>query len=518
MSQTVHFLPVGFGRKHSVQPFISGEFSPWKIVLLVPADEERQGMSVENTKKFLDDNVDIKTEVRSVSTDRFDRIVAAGYHEILKELEAGNDVFINAASSPWGLGAGYARAAEYVLSDARQQGQDDTEPKLRDRITLYYTEPEGYHIDELTAVASQAKELKKRVKKTQEAAGNLREDVNTDVRTIEILLWILRMHPDFLEKINRLLEMVPDDRVGEIAEGFEHILEGIESLTEGINKLAKEENRKLIKDLPVLVDPRVEEFISGLEQVAERADEHDEEGTTDGAYTQVDLFQYFLSRLERVQDVLENVEEIESDPYGNPFERSADDIDTLRSEVESDGIAHGVRKFNGSSYSELPKPLDLDLSNLQRAIFYTLAADGSVESLQQLTIRVAHRALAHAADNGAEIPSHPSVDAVRRGDASPQNQFFKDMLVARIQTRIQYNVNSLDDAGLVVKNNKMTGRGVHVSLSHSGKIYAAVRGLDADESDRTEWYETAFEELSEDVVEYANDYVQSDDSPTENGS
>lgn len=498
MRETVHYLPICFGYKHYVRPLVQREFPATRAVLLVPADTQRRGPIAE-ARRFLADEAGIDVKIKEVHTDEFAGVVATGYDDIRHALERNAKVFINASSSPWALGGGYATAASYVLAEARQTDDDadDSPEARRDRVTLYYTEPAEYRVDELLTIALQAEDLREEFRTVRRATGDLRADVETDKEAVEGLVSMLESQEagggSLMETLEAVEQFTQADEPGGIDEAFRDIVEGIEAITDGINTLANAENQATLLALEQIGGSGgIGDVIAGLRSLAERPDSDESEASP------ADMFRYFAERLTHVHEVLHSVE-LRYGDLEEEFERSPSELAAFLEEVKSEGIAHGVRTFDDQHHVELPGPLRFGLRPSQRAILYTLAEDGPTESIQGLVVRVSQQALEVADLVDVEVPDHSAVDAVRTGDAGPHDPLLADYIFPRIKSKVQHDLTGLTEAGFVEKSR--FGREVTVELTCAGVAYTTARGFD------TEWRKAAFAGVSQKVADAATEFI-----------
>jgi len=497
MSSHVHFLPVSFGSEHYVRPLMRSAHPVDKAVLLVPKSDPQRRVT-DGAATRLETDVGIEVEKRAVPTDDFATVVATAYDDLEEELAKSSHVYINTASSPWALGSGYATAASYLIAESMYE-TDVAGERYRDRITLYYTEPEEYRVDELLEVAQTSADLRTEFRDIRAAAGGLREDVETDKATVESIVSMLDAQDGSTASLDIVLDQLElltqgaDDQT--IDEALREIIDGIESVTAGINMLARPENQATLAAIREFSGPGgFGNILFGIEELGARPDSDDSEVTPD------ELFEYFAERLGEVHEVLERVErraDIEEE-----FEKPPDELKRFLSETETRGVARGVQSFDGHSYVELPGPLDFDLRSYQQAILYTLAAEEEVDSIKRLTLRVTQHTLASSELFADEIPSHPEVEAVRSGTADPDDSFVTEYIRSRIQTSIQKNLDDLEAAGFIEKSTG--GRTTSVVLTRAGSVYTDVQSFD------DEWRRAVFAELYGKINAHAEAFVEAE--------
>ena len=494
MGASVHYVPVGLGTEHLVRPLVRGEWSCDRAVLLVPTHIGADARMVEATESILVETAGISAKITEVDTQDLATVVATSYDELLADLSDGHEVFLNVASPYWSLGAGFAIAAQYLIADSRHSDAALTpqgEP-LEDRLTVYYTEPEGYRVEDLYTAAQQVREFRTSFDQMWDVATELKSDVESDKQTIGSLVELLEKQRD--SSLNEIIDtlraigVTASDDDG-IVQGFEHIITGIEEVTEGIDILARDDNRETIESLPFLGP--MSAVTEGLAEVSDRPESASDEGTA------ADLLQYFAERLDHVHQVLQRVAYLHDD-FETKFNDSTGGVATLLDEVDSMGIANGVQTYNGSHHAEVPGPLQFGLSDIQQAILYTLAIDGRADSIQGFTMRLMQQALILAEETEIQLTDHPAVDTLRTETADTPPQL-RDALLDTFQSTVQYNLNSMEADGFI--NRARFGQTTAVDLSRAGSVYVATQSFNQ------EWQRQTFAELCEKVSAVIEDSI-----------
>jgi len=507
MAEHVQYLPLGLGTEPLVRPLVRSDIDADRVKLLVPEPAEDPLEMAAATTSELEETLGLPVTVTPVDTSEFAAVVAQGYDDVLEELTRGNDVYINVASPYWSLGAGYATATQYLLAELTQS--TDTHlpdiPAPRDRISLYYTEPTGYRINELVEASQHVQAFRSDFEDVWKVAHELKSDVESDRQTVGSIASIFGTEgsgPSNPRKIIDALDsfgLEPDNDEG-IGQAIEDILTGIESVTNGIDILAQEENRAVIENMPFLSP--MTKITEGLAEVSERADDGNGDGVTTAA-----LLDYFVERVNHVHDVLQRVEYLHED-FDNKFTHSSEEFGDVLDDIEARGIAHGARTYNTQSadpdsddnreihYAEVPQHLQFGLKPLQRVILYTLCMSGSTDSVREFTIQVIQHALKNAEETGLRSPEGAAIDAIRTGDFDAGEALLEETLLPTIQSKVQYHLTKLETDGFIHKRN--IGQATGVEFTRAGRVYAETRDFDQ------EWRQSEFEDLCAVIYEVCN--------------
>jgi hypothetical protein len=496
MTDRVQYLPLGLGTEHLIRPLIRGNINFDRVELLVPDDADDSLGMISATKSELEDTLWLDVSVHTVDTREFAAVVAQGYDDLLKELDRGNEVYINVASPYWSLGAGYATAAQYLLAELTQG--DNTHlsdiPAPRNRISIYYTEPSGYYISELVEAGQRVKEFRSDFEEVWKVAQELKSDVESDRQTARGIANIFDSDgsgPQNPREIISVLDALGNEPANDdgIGQGIDNILTGIESVTDGIDVLAQKQNREKIENMPFLGP--MTNITEGLAEISERTKSDTKHGVTIAA-----LLDYFVDRLDHVHNVLQRVEYLYDD-FDDKFTHSTSEFSDILDDVEAHGIAYGVRTYetqqtefgtqegNELFFGEVPGHLQFGLAPIQRAILYTLAVSGSADSIQEFTTQVIQHALKTAEETGLRSPEGTDINAIRTGDFDAGTTLLENTLLPAIQSKVQYHLTRLQSDGFIHK--KSIGQTTGIEFTRAGSVYAGTQNFDQD------WRETAFE-------------------------
>jgi hypothetical protein len=497
--EAVHYIPAGLGYRHYADP-IKQDFNPDSVVFLCPNDDHDVPTYIDKFRDEVGSHIEV-TE-RSVDTTDFGSIVTTAYDDIRSELtpdgaeHEGDDVYVNTSSHHWSLGAGYATAAAYLISEIEHDDDETLSDQItdpRDRITTYYTEPKRYRLDELLSATTQVATLQREFTRLANIAEERSEEIADNRKTVETMVNLLQQSGGGLRGILPLLEqnhpaLKEDDA---IREPLEDILVGIEKVTEGVEKLAQEETTDSLPPMNPATN-----LVDGLAALSDQADSDGEN------LAPLDLLQWVHGRLNDVHDLADTVTNKYED-LDKELDQSPEDLQQLVREIESQGLADGVRTFDEQHHSEYPGPVRFKLSPTRRAILYTLQKHGKAETHTELAIRVNQEALEAAPLMSKGIPSHSAITEFRTGAYDEKPDIWENCLELGTKDLITKNARRLKEKGFV--SISQFGRGKEVKLTHAGHLYTASKTFDNN------WCQNAFRDIYATIQEDISGFV--DENP-----
>lgn len=201
LAENVHFIPVGFDFSRLIQPIAApnGEGLPAdRVIILYSAGESNDDRVEEYLKSIVDEIETTFTEVLRREVERialdidifdYSEVYEFAYFSILKELEKGNQVYVNISSMPRTVAFAFATAAESIIIE---------DPAQRDRITTYYASPKNYlvldMIEELERELQfldtlqekdESQELQKRMERISEILSSVSKGVTEGVKELD---------------------------------------------------------------------------------------------------------------------------------------------------------------------------------------------------------------------------------------------------------------------------------------------------------------------------------------------
>ncbi len=206
MSEQVHYIPVGFDFERLIHPISKGEMDASRVVLVThdgnPADNDTEEAArlADNMAHQLERSFNLlDVEVESVGLEvdelyNYEHLYPMAYDQLLDELEAGNEVYVNISSMPRTTAFAYATAADSIIAEYQQELEG-----IRERLHTYYVPPKRYLVLDMIQCLRDAKELL--------------EEMGED----------LRVHPEYI-KIQELIDKINENGV----------TEGVRDLDEGM--------------------------------------------------------------------------------------------------------------------------------------------------------------------------------------------------------------------------------------------------------------------------------------------
>lgn len=251
MREIVHIIPVGFDFQRLIQPITQGNLEADRIQLLhstresseeEAGDEEAQelaGRMVERLQETFSTILGKTVETRSVS-DIFEFEVAysLAYDMIEKEVEEGNEVWVNISSMPRTVAFAFASAANTLVVET---------PEHRDAIHTYYVSPEEYLVTRMIKELREERNfLRSLADEHDEAQGRLEtiSDLVDDVTESGVTKGAKKMngglHVEF--------PAVPSSELHQFEKTILHFLDEIER-AESISALARRLSDRLDEEV-----------------------------------------------------------------------------------------------------------------------------------------------------------------------------------------------------------------------------------------------------------------------------
>jgi hypothetical protein len=181
MQEQVHIIPVGFDYERLFQPISQGKLEADQVYLLhssrEESDKEAQRLA-ENMMKKLEETfdtvlgIDVESRVVEGIFD-FEELYPYAYEMIQKEVEKGNEVWVNISSMPRTVAFAFATAANSLLVENND---------YRSQIHTYYVSPEDYLVTEMI---EQFRKEKKFLEQHQDRGEKFEERYNSISDTLE---------------------------------------------------------------------------------------------------------------------------------------------------------------------------------------------------------------------------------------------------------------------------------------------------------------------------------------------
>lgn len=180
MTQKVHIIPVGFDYERLFQPISQGNLEADQVYLLHSSREESNEEArrlAENMLNALERTFDtvLGIEVETEEVENifdFETLYPDAYDRIQKEVEKGNEVWVNISSMPRTVAFAFATAANSLLVENND---------YRNQIHTYYVSPEDYLVTEMI---EQFREEKQFLEKHRDKGKEFEERYNSISDTI----------------------------------------------------------------------------------------------------------------------------------------------------------------------------------------------------------------------------------------------------------------------------------------------------------------------------------------------
>jgi len=180
MPKQVHIIPVGFDYERLFQPISQGKLEANQVYLLHSSREESNEEARRLAENMLNElektfdtvlGIDVETEEVENIFD-FETLYPDAYDRIQKEVEKGNEVWVNISSMPRTVAFAFATAANSLLVENND---------YRNQIHTYYVSPEDYLVTEMI---EQFRDEKDFLKKHRDKGEEFEERYNAISDTI----------------------------------------------------------------------------------------------------------------------------------------------------------------------------------------------------------------------------------------------------------------------------------------------------------------------------------------------
>jgi hypothetical protein len=479
MSDDVHVLTPSLDHERLSQPLNRDEPPADRVHLVKPPDTasfpaQASDMLAESLEQF-----DIPVNPKVVEPTPYPNAVHELYDLIRTEVAQGHDVFINVSGGYHQLSSAVATAASHVVSDTIF-GADATDTaainNVRSKVHFYSTEPEKHYFDNLVSAYDEIEAAlqPERVETLQENANELADRVQRDRDTVRGLNMLLAAD---LDAAADRFGLSDDSDLADSLDSLQKLVEGINMTVEAMSDL--QQNKYSIEfTVGVFVFSKPVQGVFDLMSDIKEDDEPIES---------TDLFNYFENRLDTINQIVSDAQALESSPPDSLAEFA---------EIETKGVARGVREFDNitspeppAPYIDQPGPLESDLRATEQALLYTLWDVDSANSVQEFTHQVFRRAVSNAPATAVDL-SDTSNGQAFWGTSEPIEN--SSELADSIKSTVQYNLQQLDEKGYV-KRVKGEGRKKAIEFTRAGEIYVATREFDES------WLGHAFKDLVESI-------------------
>lgn len=241
MGECVHYIPVGFDFERLIHPISKEELPADRIILITHKDERDDAARLaSNMARNIEDyfeHTPRSVEQRELGRNEmydYEFLYPWAHREISRELNDGNEVFINISSMPRTVAFAFATAANSLIAERQDEKED-----IRHRLHTYYVRPDDYLVLELL------RELKKEIKYLSE-----QEDQQAQERLDRLEGLVQRVNsggvtegtkkPPGRDEIYVEFPASPGSEVGTTEEEILRFLHAYDGVVESISELARE--------------------------------------------------------------------------------------------------------------------------------------------------------------------------------------------------------------------------------------------------------------------------------------
>jgi chaperonin cofactor prefoldin len=492
MSGQTHVLLLGFDVQRLVKPLSTGNFSPDTVFLIRDerdpnsGSQSREQLLIDTQtelERSLDQYLDVETEKRNLplSTNFADAFEA--FYNLLDDLAPNQDVSFNVSAAP--------KSAVLALQAARETWLSD-HPEHEQTIELYYFRPERYFetdlrecLDELAdAVETVEKEQQRFERKTEaELAGALTAPVADAVERVE----------NCREDVEKYIENAVDSAASDIEEDDDSLIDSVTDKVEdrvesilGDDVEPNEELTELLKYLEAAEDLSSEITANPLRNVEgfrleynekirqhEVPDEYAEplRAAIDDLEARVETMYETRSSLKNSFGALqESIEDASS---------TATEAERLLEDISRSGMTEGV--VGKHADWKVPTAPTSDLRDIEQIMLYVLVKQGTQRSVQALARATARELRKLGRQIGKdpssiEMPTESKNYCMRMEADDDIGDDFEEFVADRLRNRLQYNLDSLEEAGYVTRVEAADdSRRKEIVLSDTGTLWGTIR-------------------------------------------
>lgn len=489
MSDQIHVLLLGFDVQRLVKPLSTGDFSPDTVLLIrderdpssgPPSHEELLIDVQTELERSLNQYLDVETEKRNLplSTD-FVEAFEAFYH-LLDDLASDQNVTFNVSAAP--------KSAVLALQAARETWLSD-HPNHKNAINLYYFKPERYYetdlrnnLEQLADAVETIREDKQRFERQTESklAGALTAPVEDAVERVE----------DCRREVENYIDNSGDSATSDIEDDDdESIFDTVTDRVEGILGDDVEPNEELTELLEYLEAAEdlssdiAENPLRNVEgfrlQYNERVRQYDVPDRL--ANPLRDAIDDLEMRVETMYEIRSSLK----DSFGTLQDSIvnagsvADDAEALLQSISRGGMTEGL--IGEHDDWKVPTAPTSDLRDIEQLILYVLVNQGtqrSVQALARATAREIHELGKQIGKDpsGVEMPTEAKNYCMRMEANDHIGDDFEEFVADRLRNRLQYNLDSLEEAGYVTRVKAADdSRRKEIVLSDTGTLWGTIR-------------------------------------------
>lgn len=533
MTDAIHYIGAGLKLEydHMHTPITRGELPADEVVLIHPSEQNPiRNHFREQLTEALGDINEVSITSRELGRDEiydcdYTEIYHFAYSELIDNLRDGNEVYINVSSGPVFLGYAFIYATFNLVLELTQQspngetGDEYDGGQIRNRIHFYETEGHSYLGD-----------IHNVLKEFSTVLGTLETNIERQEELLQSIETEGERVGDILQTSTRLMEEAGDnqprwqefsthldelhggqsdistkyvDNITSLDKGLQQLFEGLSKLNKGLDTLSDENLRTEIINTPDLANlPHHHEVMSLLKQTS--GIPIDNQGSA-GENGLIQLLGHKLESLKEVTDELDyRRQDIERMVEKNEYRAD------FHNEIWEYGMSSGgIRIGEDQRHLKYPIPPAAGLRGLESAVIVTLYSMEQADSITELIDELIRMAVlvADEAANQREGGALPTDNAeIQNKLKSEQNDMSqsREELVAMLRSKVQYNLNQLEEKGFIHKEKK--GRTNRIYLTQIGELWIHANEFNRilDEFHAGHWQEELaqmYDGLAKDIVE-----------------
>lgn len=530
MSKAIHYIGVDhldeYQRFHA--PITNdGQLQADQVVLIRPPGQDLgPGQLIEDLEEELVEEANVTVTTKEfgewhIGTPELYQIFQFVTSDAREQISEGNEVYFNVTSKPHKVGYSFILAAHFLMLEALDDdfgGHYPAEPQdIRSQIHLYETKSHSYLGDILNDLERYDELLGDLRTHIRRQAGEIENSIEREEGFQEFVTTLSRLEESTLEEIpnwkivsNKLDNLSPNrtsdsetfaDSVDQLEHALQDLFEGLSKISKGLTNLSDDQLRREIINAPNLVQlPHHDQIVNLLNQ----CDDVIDQDSKSEQYSVVDgLGDNFEERLDDLRNIERRINEIEDEVEKREYDPA------ILNDIKDHGIA-GYSSYGGSTgqnYLELVTPPTGHIGELERVLVTGLYSLGTAESIFELIehlIWLATEVKLHESkgnDDDDDEDIHKLSELHESLVENESNEMVRE-LVNSFRSKIQYNLNQLEQKGFIIKEKK--GRSSKIELTDVGEYWIYGNNIETaltalDSGDSPEYLTTLFDGYCEDI-------------------
>lgn len=516
MVHEIHVLPIGFDISRLTTPLTAkgSEYEPDEVILLYSAndaiEEDTNKLSTserlvknafEEIKRTLEDQLQVPTEIRKLP-DLNDYLgVYETAYRLLDDLSESNsdteterEVHVNISALPKAAALAISNAATALINETPSKGS---------HVYIYYVPPEEYLEAQLIEFLEGMQPAIEEILTFGDLWWSFEDQLFETLSGS--LNYILKDLEAAINKASQQLAAAePAEREDHWEDQIEVALERTTDLQEYVSYkwVIREEGHDRGPYPSLLLDKYfrrdVEEEISGvighLEDIKTAIREADQGAVADTVINQIG------TTLDILEETLPGCAELEwwstryptaSEELGGVLWDARDHLE----EIERYGMTRGLGKTGDKIQTPISVPPVASLRDMERLVLYVLEDEGTVDSMGALAQQIATSLRQHL--ESFRIDGAPTSDTVPEfvdqiaariegNDEDDVLAALESEMADRIRSRLQYNIDSLEEKQYVRRSKGKDSRRAQISLTDTGKQWTRTHDIPAVSRDPME--------------------------------